>query len=201
MYEPLRDISSRLLVPNLGLIPPNTISLMVRTSRSSRRTWSALNHEFARELLWREYPTDQRRSTLPPVLGRLELRRQARASAGTAGRGELRDITRSTSGRRTSKLGEHNNRAIRSGSRGRRHDPEERSVVLVIRGDLLKRYPNTIIYAQRARWGEHARRHSSGSSLWDETGEKAKPTHRTRTCAFRSTRRRSRRTSISSAST
>ena len=29
-----------------------------------------LNHEFARELLWREYPTDQRGQLFPSVLGR-----------------------------------------------------------------------------------------------------------------------------------
>jgi hypothetical protein len=51
-------------------------------------------------------------------------------------------------------------------------DPEDRSVVLVIRGDLLKRYPNTIIYAQRARWGENADDQFQ-LLLWDETGEKS----------------------------
>jgi hypothetical protein len=40
--------------------------------------------------------------------------------------------------------------------------------VLVIRGDLLKRYPNTFIYAQQARWGDGVR--ANRLVLADETG-------------------------------
>ena len=42
-------------------------------------------------------------------------------------------------------------------------------VVLVVRGDLLKRYPNTFIYAQKAAWGTGARQNRL--VLSDETGE------------------------------
>jgi hypothetical protein len=60
-------------------------------------------------------------------------------------------------------LGAHNNRLP--------NDNKPR-VVLVIRGELLKRYPNTIIYAQRARWGA-APDHQNDLTLYDETGEHA----------------------------
>jgi hypothetical protein len=62
MYSPLRDLSPDLLVPNLSLVPPNTISLMLTNSRFIEAYMAGANHEFARELLWREYPTDCRGS-------------------------------------------------------------------------------------------------------------------------------------------
>ena len=42
-------------------------------------------------------------------------------------------------------------------------------LVLVVRGDLLKRYPNTIIYAQRAQWSTDPAR-PNDLALIDETG-------------------------------
>jgi hypothetical protein len=45
-------------------------------------------------------------------------------------------------------------------------------VVLVVRGDLLKRYPNTMIYAQRARWSPDPQ-HPDELALHDEAGERA----------------------------
>ena len=44
-------------------------------------------------------------------------------------------------------LGTHENKPLPTGS-----EPGEPRLVLVIRGDLLKRYPTAIIYAQKAKW-------------------------------------------------
>jgi hypothetical protein len=172
MYEPLRDISSDLLVPNLRLIEPNTISLMVRNQPFIEAYMVGLNHEFARELLWREYPTDQRPSSFRQFWDVSTIANTKNLSP-EAFEESLRDIAKLHEWAATSVLGDHDNRREPG-------DPPEtegtslarRSVVLVIRGDLLKRYPNTIIYAQRAKWGQ------SGSDalrlvLWDETGEKS----------------------------
>ena len=62
MYRPLRDLSSELLIPNLNLIPNNTITLLETNPRFIEAYMVGLNHEMARELLWREFPTDQRGS-------------------------------------------------------------------------------------------------------------------------------------------
>ncbi|MFQ5448716.1 MAG: hypothetical protein ACE5FF_17465, partial [Saprospiraceae bacterium] len=43
-------------------------------------------------------------------------------------------------------------------------------LVLVIRGDLLKRYPNTIIYAMQAKWDDDPN-HPNRLVIFDETGE------------------------------
>ena len=40
-------------------------------------------------------------------------------------------------------------------------------MVLVIRGDLLKRYPNTFIYAQKAAWGTGDAREPAGPERRD----------------------------------
>ncbi len=171
MYEPLRDISTDFFVPNLNLIPPNTISLMVQNQPFIEAYMVGLNHEFGRELLWREYPTDQRGSSFRQFW-------DVSNAVNTGGlppkelAEKIRDITRIHEWSAASKLGEHNNRDPLGQLGGPDADPNDRSVVLVIRGDLLKRYPNTIIYAQRARWGESADDQFQ-LLLWDETGEKS----------------------------
>ena len=63
MYEPLKNLSSELFLPNINLIEPNSITLLETNQRFIESYMVGLNHEFARELLWREYPTDQRGST------------------------------------------------------------------------------------------------------------------------------------------
>jgi hypothetical protein len=62
MYKPLAEISSELFLPNLNLIEQNSITLLETNQKFIEAYMVGLNHEFARELLWREYPTDQRGS-------------------------------------------------------------------------------------------------------------------------------------------
>jgi hypothetical protein len=162
MYRPLASLSDDLLVPNLGLVPPNTISLMLTNPPFIEAYMAGLNHEFARELLWREYPTDCRGSPFRqfweiagiPTPGLTEAQREAR----------LKDITPLHTWDTASALGTHEYRASIATS--------AEHVVLVIRGDLLKRYPNTIIYAQDAVWSSDPQ-HQNELALYDEDGEKA----------------------------
>jgi hypothetical protein len=73
---------------------------------------------------------------------------------------DLKDIPRLPDWPLASALGAHNNRDAQG---------DRSQVVLVIRGDLLKRYPNTFIYVQRATWGTGQRQNRL--VLSDETGE------------------------------
>ena len=60
MSEALRELAPEYLLPGLEHVPPNTATLM-RTNQAFVEAFMAgLNTEMARELLWREYPTDQR---------------------------------------------------------------------------------------------------------------------------------------------
>jgi len=140
MYEKLRDISSELFLPNLELVPPNTISLLVTNPEFIEAYMTGLNHEFGKELLWREYPTDQRGSYFRQfwdVKGIIAddpgLTPEERAD-------RYKDIVPMDTWFSASKLGSHRHPAR----------PPGRQLVLLVRGELLKKYPNTIVYAQKA---------------------------------------------------
>jgi hypothetical protein len=159
MYFPLDKLSDEYFVPNLKLIPNNTISLMKTNQPFIESYFLGLNHEFARELLWREYPTDQQGSYFRQfwdVSNYVDLeKRDAKTLAE-----DLKDIPPIHQWRRPQALGSHNKREAQG---------DKAQVVLVIRGDLLKRYPNTFIYAQQAQWGVDKR--ANRLVLADETGE------------------------------
>ena len=140
MYEKLRDRSSELLLPNLELIPPNTITLLETNPPFIESYLTGLNYEFGKELLWREYPTDRRGSYFRQfwdVRGIIAEPTGERPEV-TSERGK--DITPLDTWTSTSSLGTHRN-PLR---------PAGKQVVLTVRGDLLKKYPNTLIYAQKA---------------------------------------------------
>ena len=101
-----------------------------------------LNHEFARELLWREYPSDQRGSYFRQFW---DVRKKlAAAEDPEAAREQLKDIKPIHRWPRGGDLGDNDNREAGAEA--------EQELVLVIRGELLKKYPNTIVSAQRAAW-------------------------------------------------
>ncbi|HET8772913.1 MAG TPA: hypothetical protein VFP80_03950 [Thermoanaerobaculia bacterium] len=147
MYEPLKNISSELFLPNIGLIPENSVTLLETNQRFIESYMVGLNHEFGRELLWREYPTDQRGSYFRQFWDPGSYM-DTQGLDAEALREKLRDIPRLDKWPRASKLGGHDHR--QSGGQAK----EE--VVLVIRGELLKRYPNAVIYAHRACWQRKA---------------------------------------------
>lgn len=144
MYRPMRDISSELLVPNLHLIANNTVSLMETNQRFIEAYMVGLNHEMGSELLWREFPTDQRGSYFRQFwdVGDAVNRNPDKTAAQIEE--ELLDITKLHTWDRGTALGNHGNRPL--------PDAGEARLVLVVRGDLLKKYPTTVIYAQQAMW-------------------------------------------------
>lgn len=143
MYKPLLDLSSEHFLPNIDKIKPNTITLLETNQRFIEAYMVGLNHEFARELLWREFPTDQRGSyfrqfwDVSGVIDREGLSREEL-------REKLKDIPPLHRWSKFSKLGNHDYRE--------QPGENEEEVVLVIRGELLKKYPNAVIYAHKAKW-------------------------------------------------
>lgn len=146
MYKGLSDISGELLLPNLQLIPPNTISLLKTNRKFIESYMVGLNHEMGGELLWREYPTDQRGSYFRQFWDVKGVIRPAEGKSEAELTEEHKDISPIDTWLRDSLLGVHDKRAPGS--------PEQ--LVLVVRGDLLKRYPNTLIFAQKAVAGTDA---------------------------------------------
>jgi hypothetical protein len=141
MYKPLSDLSTELFLPNLNLIEQNSITLLETNQKFIEAYMVGLNHEMARELLWREYPTDQRGSYfrqfwdvtnfLPPNPVPYNIREM------------LRDIPPIHKWSKYSNLGEHNQRETGG---------DNAQLVLVIRGELLKKYPTAVVYAHKADW-------------------------------------------------
>jgi hypothetical protein len=144
MYEPLKAMSIELFLPNVNLITPNSITLIETNQRFIESYMVGLNHEFARKLLWCEYPTDQRGSYFRQFW-------DVRSYIDGEGlshdplKEKLYDIPEIHRWSLASKLGEHNNRAVPG-------EPPHEDAVLVIRGELLKKYPTAVIYAHRAQW-------------------------------------------------
>ncbi|HLL75087.1 MAG TPA: hypothetical protein VK421_07450 [Pyrinomonadaceae bacterium] len=143
MYEPLKNISPELFLPNIHLIEPNSITLLETNQKFIEAYMVGLNHEFARELLWREYPTDQRGSYFRQFWDVRDFLADATVNQ-EALREKLRDIPELHTWSVESDLGDHDHREAQG-------DKEE-EVVLVIRGELLKKYPTAVIYAHRAAW-------------------------------------------------
>jgi len=147
MYEPLVKKSKDNFLPNLNFIQQNSISLLETNQAFIEAYMVGLNHEFARELLWREYVTDQRGSYFRQfwdVTGYLH----GSAEDPEVLREKLRDIPPLHRWSKFSKLGDHDNRETGGAN--------EEEIVLVIRGELLKKYPTAVIYAHRAKWQRKA---------------------------------------------
>lgn len=143
MYKPLVDISSELFLPNINYIGQNTISLLETNQRFIESYMVGLNHEMARELLWREYPTDQRGSYFRQFWDVSTFFNSENLDDEKL-KEKLRDIPPLHRWSKFSKLGDHDNRE--------EGGDKEEEVVLVIRGELLKKYPTAVIYAQKAQW-------------------------------------------------
>lgn len=142
MYAPLVKAGTELFVPNLHLVDPNSVTLLETNQQFIEAYMVGLNHEFARELLWREYVTDQRGSYFRQFW---DVRKKiAQADDPEAARETYRDIKPLHLWSKRTDLGDHDNREEGS-------DREE-ELVLVVRGELLRKYPNTIISAQKAKW-------------------------------------------------
>ncbi|MFC5142009.1 hypothetical protein ACFPK1_27500 [Actinomycetospora rhizophila] len=136
MYRWVRDHAPDLLLPGIGEIPVDSVSLVGTNPWFSAAFLAGLNHEMARELLWRGYPTDQRGTcfrrfwdrsvAVPPLTG-----------------ADLDDIRPLPDW----PLEEPLERA------GLPPGPRPASeLVLLLRGELPHRYPRATIYATKAVW-------------------------------------------------
>ncbi|GAB3951925.1 hypothetical protein GCM10029976_089230 [Kribbella albertanoniae] len=135
MYESLLKLSPDLFVPNIGLVEQNSITLLETDQEFIESYLVGLNHEFARELLWREFPTDLRGTPF---------RQFWDVNTIPGPREQLYDIPPVHEWTPESVLGGHDHREATK--------ENEDELVLVIRGDLLKKYPTAAIYAQKAKW-------------------------------------------------
>jgi hypothetical protein len=121
MYLPLVESSSERFLPNSHLLERNSVTLLETNTRFLEAYLVGLNHEMSREFLWRGFPTDQR--------GSYFRRFWDSAEDGVEHVQELHAWRKPL---------------------GQNGDAPSGMAVLAIRGDLLAKFPNTAIYAQKA---------------------------------------------------
>jgi hypothetical protein len=142
MYVPLRDYSEQYVLPGAELVPPNSLGLLQANRAFIESYMVGLNHEMGRQLLWYGYPTDQRGSCFRQFWDVSSYVPQpGDPTDPTALEELLKDIPPINTWQLSSTLGAHPNRANLVAD----------NVVLLIRGELLKRYPTAIIYAGKAK--------------------------------------------------
>jgi hypothetical protein len=107
-------------LPGIGGLPPDTVTLLETNPQFVAALLVGLNQEFNRELLWREFPTDQRGTPFAQFWP-----------------GEAPDVDEIARWPLDSSLGSQ----VRAGTEG--------SLTLLVRGELLRRFPGTAAVAVR----------------------------------------------------
>ncbi len=152
MYEPLRDISQELLLPGVGEIKQNIISLLQTNSVFVYSLLTGCNHETARECLWREFPTDLRGSFIrqfwDPEIAVMRERLEKLKQTGKNIRDKLTPEEEEEIVEKYRDIPEiHKWKNISLGES--LTDTSGERTVLIIKGEVLRRYPSTAIYAIR----------------------------------------------------
>lgn len=123
MFEALADYDRDWIIPGLGEIPETDFVTVLSTNPEFTETFLVgLSDEMGRELLWRGYPTDQRGTYFHRFWSR-----------------DTDDL-----GREIHRFG-----ATPLGSHRPTNAPPASCVVLVIRGEVVRRYPDAVVLAMR----------------------------------------------------
>jgi hypothetical protein len=143
-YEVLRDLSQELLLPGIEHVPPNTITLLETNAKFVESFMVGLNTEMGRELLWRGFPTDQRGTYFQQFWDAPPREKDPINQPGVKiPQPDIEPIDQW----HTKELGKNFRQAPGGGN-----------LVLLIRGELLSRYPNAVIYAAEAIVGSDGKR-------------------------------------------
>ncbi|KOG36758.1 MULTISPECIES: DUF3892 domain-containing protein [Streptomyces] len=131
MAELLTELGSDHLLPGVQNVPADTVTLLRANGRFIESFLAGANHELGRELLWREYPTDRRATAF----------RYFWDARGTVEPGlEQPDVPPMRDWGRHSSLGE----TVRRPAGG------DDAVVLLVRGEVVRRFPSLGLHARRA---------------------------------------------------
>lgn len=129
MYKALCDISKEYIAPGVDKVENNSVSLMLENRRFIESFMCGLNHEMNNELVWREFPTD-RRGTVFSYFWQ-----------PTQGEKSKKDINKI-----------HLWKKLLGQNPGLPADKNnEPNLVLVIKGDIIRRYPSSVFYALKLK--------------------------------------------------
>jgi hypothetical protein len=129
MYSALAELSAEWMLPGVSNVLMDTAALLETNPRFVEAFLVGLNEEFARELLWREYPADRTGTFFRTFWG------------ATVNGSPAPDIPPIATFDATGHLGDH----MADHTTGGR-------LVLLIRAELFRRYPNALVSAAPARW-------------------------------------------------
>lgn len=151
MYEELAKLSPDWIMPGLGDIEMNSINILKVNQKYLEAYMLGLNYEMGRELMWRGYPTDQRGTYFSFFWGyndsieNLIVENEEEQIYNLENYRDIEDIHkwRTIPGfvSPLKKLGTNSARAAGPSL-----------LVLTIRGELLRKYPGTVIYLQKAEF-------------------------------------------------
>ena len=132
MYEEVSLISQDFILPNIESLPQDSVTILLTNQKFIESFLMGLNHEMSRELLWREFPTDRMGSYFR----------------------QFWDVTDNISEEDTEKTYDINQIHTWKGKLGSHAvvNPDGGYLVLVVRGQLMMKYPNTMVYAQKAEY-------------------------------------------------
>jgi hypothetical protein len=147
MCTPLASLSPQYVLPGADQVPANSVGLVQANHAFIEAYMAGLSQEMARQLLWAGYPTDGRGTYFQQFWD---------VSKSVPQPGEvLTDIPPINTWPLSLGLGSHD---ARTGV------PAD-NIALLIRGELLRRYPDAIIYAAKATL-------SGGQRVIDPTDER-----------------------------
>jgi hypothetical protein len=143
MSVPLAALSPESLLAGLEEVPPNSVALLETNQAFVEAYIVGLNHEMSRELLWNEYPTNQQGTYFRQFWDSGRHMRSAGESPEAVT--EIKPIHAWPANAR---LGANSGRPLKG----------RPNLVLLVRGELLRRYPNTLVYAVKAKRAEDGTR-------------------------------------------
>jgi len=125
MYEPLAELSPEWMLPGIASVTPNTAILLQPNPGFVEAYLVGLNEEFARELLWRQFPAERRETWFQNFW----------SAGGTP------DVPAIAQFDPNGHLGDHTQDHANPGR-----------VALLVRADIFQRYPNALFSAAPAVW-------------------------------------------------
>ena len=129
-YYYLKMFSEKLFVPCIDDLPENSVAMFLSNEAFTEAYLCGMNTEMGRELLWREYPTDQRGSYFRKFW-------DSETTAEDIHKGNFFDI-KPLHTWTTGKLGSH-------------HEESKTGLMLfLIKGNLMKQYPSTQVFLHKA---------------------------------------------------
>ena len=147
MYKPLSKLSLDYIIPGIGKIQNNVTFLLEENRKFIESNMIGYNDEIGRELVWREYPTDQRGTIFSYFWDStaLEVDEDGQFILDEDGQ----PIKPTDIDKIHTWIGELGKNKTRNSAGQPVNSRIQSNIVLIVKGDVVRRYPDMIVYAFR----------------------------------------------------